>query len=309
MRVGNNARWLNENSRDWWNEIYRPGRRYDIVVFFKAMDAACQTEAARLRSRGTRVVFDANVNYYEIWGEYNIEGTQPTPTQQQDAVAMTREADHVVADSSYIAEVARRHNPQVTCIPDNLDINLFRRLKPHVPVGNVRIAWSGVAKKADHLLMIREALAGLRGAELVLVSDEKPAVLPELGGLIPTRFVRYSDTAYARVLQGCDIIISPKRLINAYEMGHTEYKITLGMAVGLPAVASPQPSYVEAISYAGGGLLVETSEQWRAALQGLIDDAGLRQDMGERAARTVRERYATSVTGAAYLQVLRGLLR
>ena len=66
---------------------------------------------------------------------------------------------------------------------------------------------------------------------------------------------------------------------------------------------------MEAISYAGGGLLVETSEQWRAALQGLIDDAGLRQDMGERAARTVRERYATSVTGAAYLQVLRGLLR
>jgi len=307
MRVGNNARWLNRNTDEFWNEIYRRDRHYDIVIFFKAMDAVCQAEAARLRSQGTHIIFEANVNYYEIWGDYDIPGTRPTPTQQQDAVAMTSEAHHVVADSSYIAGIARQHNPRVTWIPDNLDPSLFRRRPPHAAIRPVRIVWSGVSKKADHLLVIRDVLAKLSGVELVLVSDELPAVVAELKRVIPVRFVRYSDSAYARTLRGCDIIISPKRLINAYEMGHTEYKITLGMAVGLPAVASPQPSYVEAISHAGGGVLAETPEQWLTALRNLAGDAALRADLGERAARTVRERYTTAVTAASYLQVLKGL--
>ena len=307
MRVGNNARWINRNTDEFWNESYRPDRRYDVVVFFKAMDAACQAEAERLRSQGTRIVFDANVNYYEIWGEYDIEDTRPTPTQQEDAIAMTRGAHHVVADSSYIAGIARQYNPQVTWIPDNLDLALFRRRPPRTSVRPVRIVWSGVSKKADHLLLVRDVLASLSGAELVVVSDAIPAVVAELEKAMPVRFVPYSDAAYARTLRGCDIIISPKRLINAYEMGHTEYKITLGMAVGLPAVASPQPSYVEAISHAGGGILAETSDQWRSALQQLVEDPRLREDLGERAARTVRERYTTAVTAASYLQVLKGL--
>lgn len=308
MRVANNARWINQNTEEFWNELYRRGRSYEVVVFFKAMDAACQAEADRLRSQGTRIIFDANVNYYEVWGEYDIEDTRPTATQQEDAIAMTRAANHVVADSSYIASIARRHNPRVTWIPDNLDPALFRRRRPHAPVRPVRIVWSGVAKKADHLLLVRDVLAKLTRAELVVVSDAMPAVVAELEKAIPVRFVRYSDAAYARTLRGCDIIISPKRLINAYEMGHTEYKITLGMAVGLPAVASRQPSYVEAISHAGGGILAETSEQWLTALQNLVEDARLREDLGERAARTVRERYTTPVTAASYLQVLKGLV-
>ncbi len=308
MRVSNNALWMNRNTEDLWNEVYRPGRAYRAVVFFKAMDRVCREEAARLRAQGTKVIFDANVNYYDIWGEYDIADTRPTPTQQQDAIAMTRDADHVVADSSYLADMARPHNPCVTWIPDNVDLNVFRRRRPHSDRNPVRIVWSGVAKKADHLLLIRDVLARLSGAELVLVSDERPAAADELGRALPVHFVPYSDAAYARTLRTCDIIISPKRLTNAYEMGHTEYKITTGMAVGLPAVASLQSSYVEAISHAGGGLLAADLDEWTNALKCLIEDVPFRGDLGERAARTVRERYATAVTGAAYREVLRGLL-
>lgn len=308
MRVANNALWLNRNTQDLWNEIYRRGREYDGVVFFKAMDRACQAEAVILRGQGTKIIFDANVNYYDIWGEYDVADTCPTETQQRDAIVMTREADHVVADSSYIAEVAGRYNPRVTWIPDNVDLSLFRRRGPHSDRRPVRLVWSGVAKKADHLLLIRSVFAGLSGAELVLVSDERPAAAAELGRALPVHFVPYSDAAFARTLLTCDIIISPKRLTNAYEMGHTEYKITTGMAVGLPAVASRQASYVEAIAHAGGGLLATDTDEWTKALKRLIEDVALRADLGERAARTVRERYATAVTGTAYAEVLRGLL-
>jgi len=150
-------------------------------------------------------------------------------------------------------------------------------------------------------------LASLRGVELVVVTDEEPACLPALRAALPCVLVPYSDRRYARTLLGGDVVVSPKRLVNGYEMGHTEYKITCGMAVGLPAVASPQPSYVEALAHGGGGIIADGEAQWRDALERLVADAGLRADMGERAWRTVRERYATPVIAPRYQAVLDAL--
>jgi glycosyltransferase involved in cell wall biosynthesis len=305
MRIANTARWISANHPDVRNEMYRRGRDYDVVVFFKTMDGEAQAEARAVQAGGGRVVFDANVNYYEVWGEYDIPATRPTEEQQRDAAAMTALADHVVADSTYLLGVVRQYNDSATAIPDNVDLRRFRGTRDHAGRA-LRLVWSGVAKKASPLSMLAEPLAGLDEVELVLVSDEEPAVLAELRQVLPVRFVRFSERRYARTLLECDVIVSPKRLTNAYELGHTEYKITLGMAVGLPAVATPQQSYVEAIEHAGGGVLADDAAAWRDAFVRLRDPA-VRADLGARAQATVRERYATPVVAQAYADLLRSL--
>jgi glycosyltransferase involved in cell wall biosynthesis len=305
MRIANVARWIDRNDRAFRNELYRARRRYDVVVFVKTMDDRTRREAERIKGYGGRVVFDANVNYYEVWGEYDIPDTRPTEEQRRDAREMTRLADRVVADSSYLLEVVRKLNPQSTWIPDNVDTRLFRG-----PVrggnGPLRLVWSGMAQKARPLLAIADVLAGLPDAELVLVSNREPEILPELRQAIPCSLVEFSLRRYARVLRGCDVILSPKRLVNGYELGHTEWKITLGMAVGLPAVASPQRSYVEAIEHLGGGIVANGDAEWREAFERLRDPSA-RGELGERARRTVEERYSTPVVAAAYRDVLRSL--
>src|SRR5439155_12149154 len=117
MRVANIARWIDKHDRGLTTEPYRPERRYDVVVFVKAMNDAHRAEAQRIKSYGGKVVFDANVNYYEIWGDYDIPDTKPTVTQQRAAVELTALADHVVADSSYLLERVLKFNPQATWIP------------------------------------------------------------------------------------------------------------------------------------------------------------------------------------------------
>src|SRR5919206_5106987 len=87
MRVANVARWIDANDRGFSNELYRRGRRYDVLVFVKAMSARHREEAERAQAAGARVVFDANVNYYEVWGEYDLPGTEPTEEQRAEATA------------------------------------------------------------------------------------------------------------------------------------------------------------------------------------------------------------------------------
>jgi glycosyltransferase involved in cell wall biosynthesis len=307
MRTGNVARWLNGHAGDLWNELYDPEVRYDVVVFQKVMDARAQAEVDKIRSAGGRVIFDANVNYYELWGDYFIPGTRPTDEQRRDAERMTAIADLVVADSSYLRSVIQPLNPRVVWIPDNVDPTVYRGHRRHAAGGPLRLVWSGIAKKAGHLLEIRDALAQLRDVELTLVADERPAVMDDLEQCLPCRFEPYSNRRYARILRTSDVIISPKRLVNAYEMAHTEYKITLGMAVGLPAVAQPQQSYREAIEYRGGGVLCDTIADWVSALHRLRDPA-VRSDLGVRAAATVAERYSTPRVAERYGEALRQVL-
>jgi glycosyltransferase involved in cell wall biosynthesis len=307
MRVANTARWLNANMPELRNEAYRRSRRYDVVVFFKTMDAPAQAEAERIQAYGGKVVFDANVNYYDVWGEYDIPGTRPTPEQQRDALAMTRGADWTVADSSYLLDVVRRQTDRASHIPDNVDPRRYRPADASADDGPLRLVWSGVAKKAQPLLQVADALAALREAELLVVSDEEPAVLAELRHAIPCRFLRFGERRYARVLRAGDVIVSPKRLVNGYELAHTEWKITLGMAAGLPAVASPQQSYVEAIEHAGGGVVADGPGEWRDALTRLADDPALRRELGARARRTVLERYSTPVVSRTYGELLLSL--
>jgi glycosyltransferase involved in cell wall biosynthesis len=307
MRVGNVARWINANDDDLWNELYISDRRYDLVVFQKVMDARAQAEADKIRAYGGRIVFDANVNYYQIEGDYFVPGTRPTEEQRRDAQVMTRTADWVVADSSLLASIVQPLNPHVTWIPDNVNTAIYDGVRDHREDDTLHLVWSGIGKKAAHLLAIRDVLERIERADLTLVVDEPPDFLSELQTVIPCRLIAFSERRYARTLRNGDVIISPKRLVNAYEMAHTEYKITLGMAVGLPAVASPQQSYVEAIGHHGGGIIARDSADWLHALTRLRDPV-LRRDLGARARQTVVERYATPIIAAQYAALLRQVM-
>jgi glycosyltransferase involved in cell wall biosynthesis len=64
-------------------------------------------------------------------------------------------------------------------------------------------------------------------------------------------------------------------------------------------VASPQQSYVEAIGARGGGIVVDSPEEWRAAFERLCDPA-VRAQLGARARQTVEELYSTPVVARRY---------
>ena len=304
MRIANVGRWINRNL-GIRSEMYRPERRYDVVVFVKAMDERARRERERVQAAGTKAVFDANVNYYEIWGDYDLANTRPTEGQREAAIEMTERADAVVADSSYIHDIVVKLNERAVWIPDNVDLRLFRPGTRPRPATPVRLVWSGRSAKARPLQLLQELTDALEGFELVVVSDRQPAELSGVRDALPTTFESFDLRGYARILRTCDAIISPKRLVNGYELGHTEWKITLGMAAALPALASPQRSYVEALG-GGGGIVADSNEDWIAALE-MLRDPWVRRELGAKARATVEERYSTPVVARRYGEFLLSL--
>lgn len=310
MRVGNISRWINQNSRNVECELYNPWKKYNLVVVVKISSPKVIALVSKLQKSGCKVIYDANVNYWEVWGKYSQASPKPTPEQQENTILISNIADLIVADSTYLANIASKYNKNVTWIPDNVDQILYCKKKKYKKQPEkLNLIWSGMSHKAEHLLDIRNTLEKLKDKVLItIVSEQPPPVLVELKKTLDVQYFRFSDKDYAAHLAESDVIISPKRLQNAYDLGHTEYKITLGMSVGLPAIASAQQSYIEAISYKQGGFIARSEREWESAIEYLFSDYNGRVKIGQHAYETVEELYSTPVVAKKYLCAIRELV-
>jgi len=291
------------------HRLYLPWRRHDVLVFLKSMGPAAEQALWRQARRGGKSVFDANVNYYEHQGVEHYQGMLPTDAQHDAAVTMTRSADGVIADSLFLRQVAMRYTGAVEWIPDSVPMERVPQYRPSRPGKRCVLAWCGESLKLFELLAIEDVLRRHAGRiELLLVTNDRAAIarwnddrkerFEALLRDVPHRFEPYRSVEHLwACYQDADAVISPRHLDNSYNLGHTEWKITLGMACGRVALCSPVPSYVEVERRAAGtGVTVcRNGADWDAALDALMGGAAARA-AAEQGARAVVERdYSTAV--------------
>jgi len=305
------------------HEVYRPWRRYDAMLFLKSMGPRSLALLQRSRARGHVTIFDANVNYYEREGREHYQGMLPTERQREDAVAITGSADGVIADSEFVAERCRRYNPTVEWITDSVRMDLVPPYQPWSRRdGRIPLVWSGEAVKLFEFLAIEDVLRRYaRHLELVAVSSplsQLDRLIPEhrrrleaLLACLPHTFLPFQGFPELFHVYGRGgVVLSPRFLDNAYNLGHTEWKVTQAMACGRMALCSPVPSYVTLAERAGhrGIRICRTPDDWDDALDGLLSGR-IDGEAEGAAARTVVERhYSTAVLGAQHSAFLRTLL-
>lgn len=304
------------------HEIYAPRRRYDVLVFLKAMGARHMERLAAARRQGSRVVFDVNVNYYERDGREYYAGMLPTAQQQADAIEMSRAADAIIADSRFLESVCRRYSQRVQWVPDNVNLDQVPGYQPWRIGGKpLRLLWSGESVKLFEFLAIENVLRKFAPRiELVLVTNSLlhldrwyPSYRERFRSLfqdVPHTVIPYRSIQdlFAIYAQG-GVLVSPRFLDNSYNQGHTEWKITLGMACGRLALASPVPSYIDVAECSGGGIRIcRTQEDWEGSLDALLSGR-IDLEEEERAARSVVEtHYSTAVAARAHSGFMREIV-
>ena len=300
-------------------QLYRPGQRYDAVVFLKSMSAECQELARTLRQRRVRVIFDVNVDYFTpAEGTFYYRGMAPTPEQTANARRMAELSDALIADSSHLAKICAQHHACAKWIPDNVDLRLAPPYSAWKPGAKLDLLWSGEAVKLFELLRIETVLRNYSDRiRLVLVTNELTALdrwfepwkdrFQQLLADLEHEFIPFRSVGeLMKIYAAGGVFISPRFLDNTYNWGHTEWKITLPMACGRMVLGSPLPSYQDVAARSGGaGLrLCADDDAWNAALDQIL---GGRIDFAaeENAARQVVENfYSTPVVAQAHREFL-----
>lgn len=68
----------------------------------------------------------------------------------------------------------------------------------------------------------------------------------------------------------------------AFNTGKSRLKLIEAASVGVPWVGSPRAEYRRFHKESGSGLLVDSRKEWYKAIKQLMDDASLRQELGEK---------------------------
>jgi glycosyltransferase involved in cell wall biosynthesis len=286
-------------------EIYRPWRKYDALIFLKSMGDKSQSLIEKYHMKGLPVFFDANVNYYQSSGTEYYKGMLPSGQQKEEAIRITETVDGVIADSEFIKKVCDRYNPNVCWIPDNVLLDLVPPYRPwKFGEGRLPLLWSGEAIKLFELLSIEDQLKRYSSKiELVLVTNALSALerwhqdyktrFKSLLSLVPHTIIPYQSIEHLfQVYSRGGVVISSRFLDNSYNLGHTEWKITLGMACGRMALCSPVPSYqkVAERSQGMGIRICSKGEDWENILDEILSNS-IEWEKEEQAARQVVEKY------------------
>lgn len=321
MRFGWVAEALRGQAR---YSLYRPWQRYDAVVFLKSMSAECQQLAESLRSKGTRVLFDVNVDYFTpAEGTFYYQGMAPTEQQTADARRMAALSDALIADSSHLAKICSQHHGNVRWIPDNVNMRHVPARRPWEMGEKLDLLWSGESVKLFELLRIEGVLRKFASrVRLVMVTNSLSALdrwfepwksrFEALLASIEHTIIPFESVAallpiYARG----GVFISPRFLDNTYNWGHTEWKIALPMSCGRVALGSPLPSYRDVAERSGGrGLrLCETDGDWEAALDAMLSGEFDFETEEEAARAVVENHYSTPVVAAQHAGFLAEVCR
>jgi hypothetical protein len=215
-------------------------------------------------------------------------------------------ANLVVVGNDYLRDYALVAGARcVEVVPTVIDADAYAPCSMPMKDETVTVGWVGTPETwrscvSSFLPEIRSALAGL-DAHLMAVGAGSAA--NKAAGVI-TR--EWSEDREIGNIQEMDIGIMPLPNI-PWMRGKCGYKLIQYMACGLPVIASPVGANRNIVDHGVNGLLAATPEEWATALNTLVNDINLRQQMGAKARALVQSQYSLQVQGPRIIDLLRSV--
>ena len=188
---------------------------------------------------------------------------------------LMRRAAHVIAGSEYLADAARRHNPNVTVVPTVVS----------------RMAWAPAAPLDGALKHPEEPVIGFVGTHST--AEYLHIVVPALQLPIEREEVEWNLAGEINLFRDLDIGIAPMPE-NEWTWGKCAFKQIQYLSVGVPCVTSPVGAAADLVAR-NVALGASTSDEWYAQLQRLLDDNELRTTLTQRGRALVETDFCTEI--------------
>ncbi len=203
-------------------------------------------------------------------------------------------ADMVIVGNSYLAEHARKFNPNVEILPNGLETSSYKRRAGLKNDEKIRLVWIGCSSTLKYLAEKKFALEeiGTRFDNVVLriIADE----------FFDLQNIAVEKHPWSEEMQVIDLVTSDIGLAplpdNRFTKGKCGFKILQYAAAGLPVVASPVGVNAEYVREGVTGFHAMDIRQWVNKISRLVEDPVLRNRMGQ-AGNVQVQRFDLSVIG------------
>jgi glycosyltransferase involved in cell wall biosynthesis len=216
-------------------------------------------------------------------------------------------ADAVTVTTPQLADIVRTRNPQVHVLPNCVDEALLHHRRPRTE--RVTIGWAGGSSHRNDFDFVRN--------DLRTVLRRNPAVDMHFIGVNYGASVGRPDARYTAWNTNLvdylhtldfDIGIAPLAY-HVFNRSKSDLKVLEYAALGIPVVASDYGPYPDSIQHGVTGFLVKRDHEWGKYLRELVNDEGLRTELGENARRWAATRTVQANSSrweAAYAAALAG---
>jgi glycosyltransferase involved in cell wall biosynthesis len=198
-------------------------------------------------------------------------------------------AHKVSVGNSYLYNYAIQYNQNVIINPTCVDtVNKHNTIKDQ-NTEKVIIGWTGSFSTLHYLNEVIEVLQTLESNysfEFIVIADQNPN-LP----LRSFRFIEWKEKTEMADLLSINIGIMPLDN-NEISKGKSGFKLIQFLSLGIPVVASPIGVNTQIVDENINGFLCQSKEEWVAALEKLLCNALLRQNMGLNGRKKIEENYS-----------------
>jgi len=275
-------------------------REYDVVFVQKKLFSVPWILAASRCAR--RIIFDFDDT---IWTCPRRDWSLPTRIKvRQRLRAMFSKSSCVTVGNGYLADYARKHNPNVVVIPTCLDTDYYRPAPRRREPEQVRIGWIGSKPNLVYLERLEPVFRRLSadtGISLAVISNQEYRS-PNL----PTQFIPWTLDGELAALHELDMGLMPLP-DDDWTRGKCGFKTILYMACGIPSVSSRVGLNNEFVLDGQNGFLAGDEEEWVDKISLLAQDPELRRRIGQEGRRTAEEKYSLKVGGNLLANALRGV--
>lgn len=215
--------------------------------------------------------------------------------------SICRWAYKVSCGNAYLRDYGRQFNPNAIINPTTIDtVHLHNQVKDQSVPGRLVIGWTGTHSTLKYLHQVVPVLAKLEQEfdfEFRVISNQPPE--------LPLRSLVY--VPWRKETEIADLLAFHVGLMpledDPWAKGKCAFKALQYMALGIPALVSPVGMNTEVVQEGVNGNVCATAAEWENSLRRLLQNPGLRQEMGRHARQTIEQRYSVTANRRNFLEL------
>ncbi len=203
----------------------------------------------------------------------------------------------ISAGNEYLAEYARRYNPQVTVIPTVVDTEKVHNRVQDQATGSPVIGWTGTFTTLKYLEMVMPVMQKLQEKidfPFLVIANKDPKLL-----LKKYQFLQWKKETEAGDLLKMHIGLMPLT-DDEITRGKCGFKAIQYMSLGIPPVVSAVGVNSEIVEDGVNGFICYSEEDWEKKTTLLLQDPDRRMSFGKAAREKIERSYSVKSSWPAF---------